>query len=1062
MRASALRPAILSCPAVSLWSRLWTFPESISNGWSIVNRYVLLFLCSLSVAVASGQSFQNPQAIHIDGPSVTASVADMNSDGLPDLIVQTGDAVTPSTITVFLADASGNYTATGQINTSVFFPFPCVPFDLNGDNKMDLVCANATPGGGVANVSVYLGNGDGTFQAPIVNSLGYIGVPNALFDVIAVADFNNDGHPDLIVTSGPAGAYASYNFTLLGDGTGHFTVKALSGNLYWGRATVADVNGDGKLDLLMPSGPTVFIGNGDGSFTTRFLYSSGNCIFADFETTGKLSAACGIQGGPLQFLHENADGSFNTSSPIASVSFPSSVQFLRPLGAIDLNGDGILDLALSSSGGLQVMMGESGLTFGDPTTYYAGSTAPLYALTGFLTDMDGDKNPDFVATGPNTVYISYGSATGSFGAPVPTESSTTFATAKAADFDRDGFPDIVTASPSGINFLHGKGDGTFASPVPVPLPAGVSVSNGSYRESLLIGDFNGDGKKDLLIPVGMFTENLLYLGQGNGTFAPAIVIPAQTLPSTWTLTSGSVVADVNKDGKDDVVQVGSTAISVYLSQGDGTFRLVTSNFANAASKNTAIAFADFNGDGILDATVFFADQAIVLTGNGDGSFTSSASSLSIPAVNGLTMITNVPPILAVGDFDGDGKQDVALLGNYINYTPSLYLGGSTVRYSYGVSVYYGNGDSTFSQPVSAGFFYDSPPLNLTATALDPGRPSDLAVVGWNGVSGGQASLLGVLPSHPGRTFGNSLYFFGGAETDSIQFADFDHDGKLDLLASNGASNSFVVLLNRPAIVKETLTTSPQPSLAGKPYTVTATLSPFRSQLETMAGNVSFTVDGTPIAPASLNSNVATQTISTNLTGGDHQITATWAGDDNFAGVSVSTVQHVMDYTLTADSSVSIQTGHTGSIGIHLKSINGFADTLALSCGNLPTYATCTFTNSGPSISSGQTIDAQVTIATAAGTAAQNRIATGNTPMFLALALPGLALVLRRRIRAGLLVVIACLVLTAAQGCGSSGKGGGGSTSTQGTPPGTYTISIVANSKTTQLQHTASVTLTVTP
>jgi hypothetical protein len=154
-----------------------------------LNRYVLLFFCSLYVAVASAQSFQNSRAIHIDGPAGISSVADMNNDGLPDLIVQTGDTVTPSTITVLLADAAGNYATTGEINSSVFFPFPCVPADLNGDNKMDLVCASATPGGGVANVSLYLGNGDGTLQAPISNSLGYIGVPNALFDVIAVGDF---------------------------------------------------------------------------------------------------------------------------------------------------------------------------------------------------------------------------------------------------------------------------------------------------------------------------------------------------------------------------------------------------------------------------------------------------------------------------------------------------------------------------------------------------------------------------------------------------------------------------------------------------------------------------------------------------------------------------------------------------------------------------------------------------------------------------------------------------------------------------------------------------------
>jgi len=92
-----------------------------------LNRYVLLFFCSLYIAVASAQSFQNPRAIHIDGPAATASVADMNNDGLPDLIVQTGDTVTPSTITILLADAAGNYATTSQINSSAFIPFPVFP-----------------------------------------------------------------------------------------------------------------------------------------------------------------------------------------------------------------------------------------------------------------------------------------------------------------------------------------------------------------------------------------------------------------------------------------------------------------------------------------------------------------------------------------------------------------------------------------------------------------------------------------------------------------------------------------------------------------------------------------------------------------------------------------------------------------------------------------------------------------------------------------------------------------------------------------------------------------------
>ena len=779
----------------------------------------------------------------------------------------------------------------------------------------------------------------------------------------------------------------------------------------------------------------------------------------------------------MQFFRESADGSFDASSPIASASFPSWAEFLTLLGAIDVNGDGIFDLALSSADGLQVMPGKPGLTFGAPIPYAAGSTASLYAVTGFFADMDGDGHPDFVATGPNTVYISYGTAAGSFDAPVLTQSGTSLYTAKAADFDGDGFPDVVTIGPPGINFLHGKGDGTFASPVSVALPAGyTNTSSAQSTNGLLLGDFNGDGKKDLLVPIGISSDSLLFLGNGDGTFSPALVIPAQILPNTALSAGTSVVTDINRDGKDDIVQVGQTSIDTYLSQGDGTFRVVNSTFTNSGNQNPGGAFADLNGDGIVDALIFFGDHAIAFTGNGDGSFSSTGinQSMNIPSIDGINLSTNVPSMTAVGDFDGDGKQDVALVGNYFNYTPDLYLGGNTVRYSQAVWVYYGNGDATFSQAVSAGIFYDSLSLSVTAAAFHPGGPSELIALSNSGdgaFADPKASLLALLPSNSKGTFGPPQYFLGGEAIDSIQLADFNHDGKLDLFASNGSwwytasegANSFAVLLNQPALVKGALTTSPQPSLAGKPYTVTATLLPFRSQLETIAGNVSFTLDGTPIAPASLNSNVATQTISTNLTGGDHQITATWAGDENFASVSVSAVQHIMDYTLTADSSVSIQTGHQGSITIHINSINGFADTLGLSCGNLPTYATCTFTNSGPSISSGQTIDAQITIGTAAGATAQNRIATGSMPMSLAFALPGLVLVLRRRIRTGLLLVIACLVLTAAEGCGSGGSGGGSGTQTQrSTPPGTYNINIVANSKNTQLQRTANVAVTVTP
>jgi FG-GAP-like repeat len=90
------------------------------------------------------------------------------------------------------------------------------------------------------------------------------------------------------------------------------------------------------------------------------------------------------------------------------------------LQALDLDGDGTLDIMLGSNDGLQVVLGKPELTFNPPVPYAAGSVASTSYLTGFFSDMNGDGHPDFASTGPHSVYISYGSASGALSAPVLT------------------------------------------------------------------------------------------------------------------------------------------------------------------------------------------------------------------------------------------------------------------------------------------------------------------------------------------------------------------------------------------------------------------------------------------------------------------------------------------------------------------------------------------------------------------------------------------------------------------------------------------------------------------
>jgi FG-GAP-like repeat len=229
------------------------------------------------------------------------------------------------------------------------------------------------------------------------------------------------------------------------------------------------------------------------------------------------------------------------------------------------------------------------------------------------------------------------------------------------DFNGDGLPDLAvgrdafspsnTVGSSNVSVIVADGTGGFRPNNDQPIPLGVG------RVQVAAADFNGDGKLDLVAAYDdanppYRSELALLLGHGDGTFSAAPGSPiALSAGPVWL-----VVGDFNGDGKPDMVTLNNdNSVSVLLGSGDGTFRPVAGPpLSLGAGRPGSLAVGDFNRDGKLDlaATDVTAGTLSVLLGNGDGMFSmASGSSMAIGDAS-------YP--MAVGDFNGDGKLDLAL------------------------------------------------------------------------------------------------------------------------------------------------------------------------------------------------------------------------------------------------------------------------------------------------------------------------------------------------------------------------------------------------------------------
>jgi hypothetical protein len=737
----------------------------------------------LGILTVIGANFHSDALIEIDGQLISTFMIDPNT---LEAEVPISFDYTPATHQIAVQQSTGT---SQNVSFAVYAPqqgpfvMNAIPGFLVSEGESDapfIVAADVTgdgladvvmPGAGLLNpagITILAGQANGSLAAP-----QYISMPTTPY-AVAIGDVDGNGTPDLVFMTSDNSSSTTVNI-MLGDGHGNFQPPSMQqtfSGIYPGPAYLSDLDGDGKLDLVLaveqPSGTAyslVWLRNTGGAFatpTTLATAANSNFSIADFNGDGRPDFIYKISSQSLHILMNQGSGSFS-DQPVSGLN-----GIVGQVAVMDFNLDGIADLIV------QVQQGTSGV---------------LYSFQG-----KGDGSFKQVA---------------SLSTPGPIN-------VVAGDFDHDGFPDLAGPSglePSQILYFFGDGTGNFVIQ-PVVGPEGQFVA---------VGDFNGDGIPDVVVP-DRFSFVSLALGRKDRKFPSAVSLSPQT-------ASTPSAGDVDGDGLKEIFFGGDLPAgahgSVFRNEGNELFQLA------GATDPSAFMLADLTGRGVVDL-IGVSDSGLVIWPN-NGTFDFSSSPITLPAINGPITMADMdgdghPDIVGsgqiffgngaygftpvsipaafdgpyvIGDFNGDGKLDIAMGGQtllnagnrtFTSVTTSslpLVNGALAVVADFNkdgkadvavnipgdenIGVYYSQGDGTF----------------YLATVVDAGGYPGALVAG-DFDSDGRVDLAGgLMLSQQAAIFFNGSngqftrsFFASGAGTVAMTAADLNHRGVTDLVFSN--------------------------------------------------------------------------------------------------------------------------------------------------------------------------------------------------------------------------------------------------------------------------------------
>jgi hypothetical protein len=672
-------------------------------------------------------------------------------------------------------------------------------------------------------------------------------------------------------------------------------------------AAVSDINGDGKLDVMVMNSCQwgdwgscrsfigVLLGNGDGTLQPAVIYDTGSSYatgiaIADVNNDGKpdaiLTYFCGppFCSGSLGVLLGNGDGSFRPAVTYYLAEFGS-----QSVAVADVNADGKPDLIVAGgadanmTAAVWVLLGEGNGTFDSAGTYLSGG---IWAASVAVADINGDSHPDLLVANEcvslthcekGALAVLLGNGDGTFRPAVQYLSGGDHPLSLAvADFNSDGKLDVVLANNGtghggqGVaGVLLGDGDGTFQAAMP--------FSMGGYpyywHTAVAVSDINDEGQTDLVVASGSpssttTTEAVIgvLLGNGNGTFQPVVTFRAGGYDS-----GGVAVGDLNGDRLPDVIAANPCGIacSFYVS-GTSSVGVLLNNSTPRTATNATLT-SSLNPSFIGQAVTF----AAAITSNAG----SPPNGETITFYKGSTVLGTAP--LSGG---------MAMLT-----TSSLPAGIFTITATY-------PGDSSFAASTSPGLRQvvnattKSATMTALASSLNPSRYGQTVTFSASVSTSGSLPPTGTVAFTWGTPY--RTYTIGTAALNngvaSLTKSNLNADPYNLVATYNGDVNnlrSTSPVLNQ-AVLQTTsaaaITSSRNPSTVGQAVTFTAKIT---SPTVMPTGPVTFTAGNTVLGTAQLSGGKATLTTSS-LPAGASLVTVTYNGSSNIAKNTATVMQMV--------------------------------------------------------------------------------------------------------------------------------------------------------------------------